>query len=164
MRRVLAISILSGASVVFAFRFTPPQSGAITADDPAPYEVITTTTRVSPGVTATPLPPLTTTTTLPLPPGVRVIEGPLVRMNRGIVQVTITLEYGTLTDVEMTRYPTSDRRATQISLDAEPMLEEEALESQSADIHIVSGATETSHAYIKSLREALQEARISSDR
>jgi hypothetical protein len=164
MRRVLAISILSGASVVFAFRFTPPQSGAVTTDDASPYEIITTTTRVSPGVTATPLPPLTTTTTLPLPPGIKVIEGPLVRMNRGVVQVTITLQYGAVTDIEMTRYPTSDRRATQISLDAEPYLEREALETQSAEIHIVSGATETSYAYIRSLREVLEEARISSDR
>jgi uncharacterized protein with FMN-binding domain len=85
-------------------------------------------------------------------------------MNRGVVQVTITLQYGAVTDIEMTRYPTSDRRATQISLDAEPYLEREALETQSADIHIVSGATETSYAYIRSLREVLEEARISSDR
>ena len=164
MRRVLAITVLSGASVVFAARFTPPHSGVVTADDPGLYEAVTTTTRVSPGVTATPLPAPTTSTTLPLPPGVRIIAGPEVRMNRGIVQVEITLFYGTITDIEMVRYPTSDRRAKQISLDAEPYLTAEALEVQSADIHIVSGATETSHAYIRSLREALHEAAIGADR
>jgi len=164
MRRGLAITVLSGASIVFASRFTPPHSGVVTASDRSPYEAVTTTTRVSPGVTATPLPAPTTSTTLPLPPGVRIIAGPEVRMNRGIVQVEITTLYGTITDIEMIRYPTSDRRAKQISLDAEPYLTAEALDAQSADIHIVSGATETSHAYIRSLREALHEAAIGADR
>lgn len=164
MRRLLAIGLLSGASVMFAARFTPPHRGVVTATDPSPYEAITTTTRVSPGVTANPLPAVTTSTTMPLPRGVAVLEGPLVRMNRGVVQVEVTMFYGTITDLEMIRYPTSDRRARQISLDAEPYLEEEALAMQSADIHIVSGATETSHAYIQSLRLALESAGVSHDR
>jgi len=164
MRRAFAVTILSGASVLFAARFSPPHTGVVTADRPSPYDVVTTTTRVSPGVTATPLPPATTTTTLPLPPGVRIVAGPEVRMNRGIVQVEITLFYGTITDIEMVRFPTSDRRARQISLDAEPSLEAEALRIQDADIHIVSGATETSYAYIRSLREAIDRAVIGADR
>jgi hypothetical protein len=164
MRRTFAIVVLSGASIAFASRFTAPHTGVVTAADPSPYEAVTTTTRVSPGVTATPLPPPTTSTTIPLPPGVRIIEGPEVRINRGLVQVEITLHYGTITDIEMVRYPTSDRRARQISLDAEPYLEAEALDTQSADIHIVSGATETSYAYIRSLRETIAVAAISADR
>lgn len=76
----------------------------------------------------------------------------------GNVQVQVTLSGGTITDVTALQLTDSDGRSVQISNRAAPILQQEVLASQSADVANVSGATYTSQAYLSSLQSALDQA------
>jgi uncharacterized protein with FMN-binding domain len=76
----------------------------------------------------------------------------------GPVQVQLTVEGGTITDVSVVDYPTENGKDRQINARAIPVLVQETLDAQSADIDMVSGATVTSEGYLESLQAALDEA------
>ena len=76
----------------------------------------------------------------------------------GPVQVEITVEDGTITDVTVVEYPTGNGKDRQINARAIPLLVQETLDAQSADIDMVSGATVTSQGYLQSLQSALDQA------
>jgi len=167
LRRAIAIVLLSGAALVFAFRFEPPPTGLIDAEGEIATDVpeIVTTTTVATTTTTTTTPAVTVTTAAvpELGPGVQVVESPLVRMNRGYVQVAITVLDWYLADVEMTVVPSESRRAREISLAAHEVLRDEAIELQSHRLHNVSGATETSRAWMYALKLALIDAGLLAD-
>ena len=86
------------------------------------------------------------------------VDGP-VEVNRyGPVQVRVTLSGGRIVDVEAVELPTDRNRSAQISQFAGPVLRQEAIQAQSAQIHTVSGATYTSTGYRQSLQSALDQA------
>jgi hypothetical protein len=85
------------------------------------------------------------------------IDGPVVSIRFGLVQVEIDVAGGKITDVVALQLPT-DRRSGQISRYVEPILRQEALTAQSAAIDFVSGATYTSDAYARSLQAAIDQA------
>ena len=76
----------------------------------------------------------------------------------GPVQVQITVANGEITDVTVVEYPTGNGKDRQINARAIPLLVQETLDAQSADIDMVSGATVTSDGYVESLQAALDEA------
>ena len=76
----------------------------------------------------------------------------------GPVQVEVTVADGTITDVTVVDYPTENGKDRQINARAIPVLVQETLDAQSADIDMVSGATVTSEGYLESLQSALDEA------
>ena len=76
----------------------------------------------------------------------------------GPVQVQLTVANGTITDVTVVEYPDSNGKDQQINARALPVLVQETLDAQSADIDMVSGATVTSEGYLRSLQAALDEA------
>ena len=76
----------------------------------------------------------------------------------GPVQVEVTVADGTITDVTVVDYPTENGKDRQINARALPVLVQETLDAQSADIDMVSGATVTSEGYLESLQSALDEA------
>lgn len=76
----------------------------------------------------------------------------------GPVQVQITVANGTITDVTALQLTNSDGRSVQISQQAAPILRQEALQAQSAQIQSVSGATFTSEGYTTSLQSAIDRA------
>ena len=73
----------------------------------------------------------------------------------GAAQVKVTVSGGTITSIEAVQLQGNDPRSVQISSSAEPVLQQEALAAQSADIDAVSGATFTSESYTQSLQSAL---------
>jgi uncharacterized protein with FMN-binding domain len=76
----------------------------------------------------------------------------------GPVQVQVTIQGGRVVAVDVPQYP-ADRRASQrINSRALPMLESEVISAQSARVNIISGATLTSEAYLRSLDSALGNA------
>ncbi len=78
----------------------------------------------------------------------------------GIVQVQASIRNGKIASVEFLQYP-SDRRTSQyINSQAMPILKSEAIQAQSANVDIVSGATDTSMAFRQSLADALTQAKI----
>jgi hypothetical protein len=78
----------------------------------------------------------------------------------GPVQVTIAVSGGRIIDVRVPVYPTGNRRDEEINAQALPILRQETLDKQSADIDTVSGATVTSDGYLESLQAALDAAHL----
>lgn len=76
----------------------------------------------------------------------------------GDVQVKVTLENGSITDVTPLSLTDRDPKSTAISKRAAPILRSEVLAAQSARVDAVSGATYTSDAYVESLQAALDQA------
>jgi uncharacterized protein with FMN-binding domain len=60
--------------------------------------------------------------------------------------------------VSVIEYPTSNGKDQQINARALPVLVQETLKAQSADVDMVSGATYTSDGYVTSLQSALDQA------
>ena len=79
-------------------------------------------------------------------------------MQFGTVQVQVTIVGGKIQDVQALQLPQDRRRSAEISQYAAPILRQEALSAQSAQIDLVSGATYTSEAYAQSLQSALDQA------
>ena len=79
----------------------------------------------------------------------------------GPVQVQLTVTDGTITDVEVVEYPSDNGKDQQINARALPVLVQETLDAQSADVDMVSGATVTSEGYLESLQSALDRAGLS---
>ncbi|WP_315073025.1 FMN-binding protein [uncultured Microbacterium sp.] len=76
----------------------------------------------------------------------------------GPVQVRITVSGGQISDVQAIDYPDGNGRDRQINGTAIPRLVSETLQSQSAQIQMVSGATYTSDGYLSSLQSAIDQA------
>jgi uncharacterized protein with FMN-binding domain len=77
----------------------------------------------------------------------------------GNIQVRATITNGTLTDVTFLQYPNDRRTSIEINSQAMPMLKSEAISAQSANVDIISGATDSSQAFIQSLSSALNQAK-----
>ena len=67
-----------------------------------------------------------------------------------------------LTDVQILAYPDGARRSVAINQRALPVLSEESISAQGADIYGVSGATYTSRSYVASLQSAIDNAKQAS--
>ena len=78
----------------------------------------------------------------------------------GDVEVEITVEDGQITESRVTQVPWDDHKDQEINAYAVPVLNEEAVDAQNADIDMVSGATYTSEGYIQSLQSAIDRANL----
>ena len=86
--------------------------------------------------------------------------GDAVGTRYGDVQVAITVVDGKVTKAEVVQVPWNDHKDQEINAYAVPILNDEAVQAQSADIDMVSGATYTSEGYIGSLQSALEQANL----
>lgn len=87
----------------------------------------------------------------------RTATGDAVAIRWGDVQVAVTVEGDDIIEVETLTIPMDDRKSERINSDAEPLLREEAVTYDTADVSVVSGATYTSEAYATSLQSALDQ-------
>ncbi|HEX8993791.1 MAG TPA: FMN-binding protein [Candidatus Paceibacterota bacterium] len=78
----------------------------------------------------------------------------------GNVQVSATVACGKITDVAFLQYPNDRSTSRQINSYAMPILRQEAIAAQSANVDAVSGATHTSQAFVESLSSALTKAGV----
>ncbi len=85
-------------------------------------------------------------------------DGAVINTRYGAQQVQAVISGGQLVDVIVLQTQTADRKSEQISSRANPILREEALAAQSANISNVSGASYTSQSYMQSLQSALDAA------
>jgi uncharacterized protein with FMN-binding domain len=176
MRRITAWILGTGAGLVLLFSYHtstmgpsaphPAAGGSVAL--PAPPAATSPTTVPAawaaggtppPGGTATPSGGVSSTTG----PSTAdtVVSGPTVPTRRGPVQVQIRIHNGRLVDVAAPVLPDANFRDVRINDYAVPILRQEALDAQSANIDTVSGATVTSDGYIQSLQAALDSARFS---
>jgi uncharacterized protein with FMN-binding domain len=86
------------------------------------------------------------------------VAGPVVSTRYGPVQVQVTISGGKISDIAALQLPSDHPRSAAISDYVQPILRDEALQAQSAQIDLVSGATYTSMAYARSLQAALDQA------
>lgn len=90
----------------------------------------------------------------------RTYDGAAVNTRYGNVQVQITVANGKITAARVLQVPWSDHRDQQISSAAVPILNQESVASQNANIDMVSGATYTSDGYMQSLQSAIDQAHL----
>jgi uncharacterized protein with FMN-binding domain len=77
----------------------------------------------------------------------------------GFVQVEAIIKNGAISDVVFVQYPNDRRNSVEINDQAMPYLKQEAIQAQSSQVNIVTGATDTSQAFIQSLASALAKAK-----
>ena len=88
----------------------------------------------------------------------RTVTGPVVQTQWGPVQVQVKVNGGKLANVSVLQSPNGNPRDQEINAYALPILVQESLDAQSANIDMVSGATVTSDGYLQSLQGALDKA------
>lgn len=84
--------------------------------------------------------------------------GEAVDTRYGPVQVRITMSGGKITSAQAVQVPDETSRDVRINNAAVPILVQETLQAQSAQIDTVSGATYTSEGYAQSLQSAIDAA------
>lgn len=140
MRRALPAAAGLAAAIL-------PVGTALAAPDAAPTKKVTTTTKT--------------------------YTGPEVEADRwGPLQVTVMVKTTTstvgkknsvtrkITKVGAPEYPDHTNRSVYINQTALPMLFQEVLQAQSANVDLISRATDTSDAFVQSLQGALAAAKV----
>ncbi len=77
----------------------------------------------------------------------------------GNVQVKAIISNGAISDVKFLQYPNTHSYSVYVNSQAMPYLTQEAVQTQNANVDIISGATQTSLAFIQSLQSALAQAK-----
>jgi len=77
----------------------------------------------------------------------------------GFVQIQATIQNGKINDIKFLQSPNDRQTSIEINSQAMPILQSEAIQVQSANVDIVSGATDTSQGFISSLGSALVKAK-----
>ncbi|QNS02301.1 FMN-binding protein [Streptomyces xanthii] len=90
--------------------------------------------------------------------GTRTVTGSTVQTRYGPVQVQVTLDGSKITSARALQQPDGDSRSREINASAIPVLVQETVKAQSAQVDAVSGATYTSEGYMTSLQSALDQA------
>jgi uncharacterized protein with FMN-binding domain len=145
MRRISMWLFSTVAAVVLLFSYRTSTNGAdtpVAVTVPAPVPT-TPSTSGSASSTAT-----------------KTYTGSTASTRWGDVQVTITVTDGKITDVAVPVYPSGNGKDQEINAYALPVLRQETLAAQNANIDTVSGATVTSDGYLQSLQSALDAANL----
>ena len=90
----------------------------------------------------------------------RTVAGDAVQTQYGVVQVQVVVNGKKISNVSFLQLTAYDGRSQQINSQAAPILLQETLSAQSANIDTVSGASYTSEGYVQSLQSALDRAGI----
>ena len=77
----------------------------------------------------------------------------------GLIQVQAIIANGRITSVQFLQAPNDRGTSIEINSQADPLLAQEAIQAQSAQVNIVSGATDSSQAFVQSLQSALDQAK-----
>ena len=140
---------------------TSPSSTATQSAKPVATKKATVKPTATNSATATTQPTATATTvetTAPVTSTVKdgTFTGPSVNVNYGNVQVMITVSNGKITDAVAVQAPRGKNdRYTNMAV---PILKQQTLQAQSANIQGASGASYTSYGWFKSLQGAMAEA------
>ena len=171
MRRtpIVVTATVAGLAGVLAFHTTPARLNPISPLEPTPNP-----TASGPGGSAegasSPSQPDPATSTKPAgtkaggtkrgstkPGGTRTADGTVVNYNYGNLSVSVTVSSGKVTRVGIASLDDFGvPRSEEIDQQSIPILEQEAVQAQSANIQGVSGASYTSQGFEQSLQAALR--------
>ena len=150
MRRIV-LWVLSTLSVlVLLFGYSTSTSGVLATS--APTSVYSSASGSNGGSS-------TSRSTAPSS-GATSITGSVAQTQWGPVQVELAVSGGKITKVTVVQYPNGNGKDEEINSYALPILVQETMDSQSASIDMVSGATVTSDGYLQSLQSALDQAQL----
>ncbi|MCU1657808.1 MAG: hypothetical protein JWO57_2464 [Pseudonocardiales bacterium] len=90
----------------------------------------------------------------------RTIAGDAIDTQYGVVQVQVVVSGSKIDNVSLLQLTAYDGRSQEINTAAAPILLQETISAQSANINSVSGASYTSQGYMQSLQSALDKAGI----
>ena len=165
MKKVVLSSALIVASLIYVYSKSGTSTLAV---------------QVAPTVTVSPTPktvtlpvtqaPVVSSTPPPPPPAPKKVvaasgytdgtyTGSVADAYYGNVQVQVTIQSGSITAVDFLQYPSDRSTSRYINGQATPILAQEAIKAQSASVNGVSGASDTSQAFVQSLSSALAQAK-----
>ena len=150
------ILVVMGATIGLKLYGVGEQSTALSSAHATTTPAATPTPAATSSATAT---PSASASAAPAAPAAatKTVTGTAVDTRYGPVQVKVTFEGTKITAVDAVQYPTESFRDQEINSQAIPMLQQEAMASQSAKIDTISGATYTSEGYIQSLQSAIDQ-------
>ncbi|MHB8452564.1 MAG: FMN-binding protein, partial [Mycobacteriales bacterium] len=93
---------------------------------------------------------------VPAPPGVHTATGPNEQFGYGALSVTVAVDGSKITNVTVGNLQTAESYSQQLCQQVIPMLLQQVLSVQSAQIQGISGATYLSEAYALSVQGALK--------
>ena len=132
---------------------SPPGPGSRGANPP-PTSTSSTTSKPTPATTPT----TTRTPATTIPTATRTANGAEVNYNYGILSVSVTVTGGKITQVGIASLNDGgNARSQSIDQQSIPVLEQQALQAQNANIQGVSGASYTSAGFAQSLQSALSQ-------
>ena len=160
MKKTLVSVVIIGAFVLYSLLHAHSGLVAVvptTSADSRSSSASTTTPSSSDAPGATVTPNASTTSRSSYKDGS--YTGSVADAQWGVVQVKAVITKGRITDVQFLQYPNDRNRSIYINSIADPQLTSEAIQAQSATVDIVTGATDSSDAFIQSLSDALSQAR-----
>ena len=163
MRRSAAAVALTviGLWLILTFKSSPVLRANATVPGTATAPASTVpngpTTANTPPASGPPGPGSTTTPTSAS--GQRTVNGNAFSNPYGEVQVAVVLNGNQIVNVNALQMPHDRSRSADISSQAAPLLHDEVIQAQSAQIDTIGGATYTSESYAQSLQSALDKAR-----
>jgi uncharacterized protein with FMN-binding domain len=158
MRRISLWVLSTLSTVVLLFAYSTSTSGPQTTS--APSSIYSSSTGSSGGAAGSSAPSESSGTSSPgsTASNTKTVTGSVADTRWGPVQVELKVSNAKITDVSVIQYPNGNGKDDEINSQALPILIQETVDSQSAGIDMVSGATVTSDGYIESLQSALDQA------
>lgn len=172
MRKYLQIICVLGAFFLLVYLKSLPIKNFFREDDEAPATIGTPQQKAlitnSPKISPTPIldtsnmPVKSPATFMPMMRGAYkdgTYTGSVEDAFYGNYQVQAVISGGKLTDVIFLQYPSDNGTSLRINTESMPILKSEAIAAQSAQVDIVSGASDSSPAFSRSLANALSQAK-----
>ncbi|MGE5140425.1 MAG: FMN-binding protein [Rudaea sp.] len=170
LKKAFVSSFVAFTFVAYALHErTAPESAAAPATSAPSAQVVSPTDPPQPTFPAlaptsgAAAPPQPTPTTVVVKNGLKDGDytGQSVDAFYGTVQVQAVIQNGKLAEVKFLQYPNDRRTSVRINNFAIPVLTQEAVQAQNANVDIITGATLTSEAFAESLQTALDSAKVS---
>lgn len=174
MKKFTLAAIIIGTFILFSLLYNHPDTLALPPNSSADSGVSVSPSPTSdvPAASGTADPPTVTGTAIPptaAPPTATrtanglykngAYTGSVADAQWGNVQVRVVIQQGRMTNVAFLQYPNERSRSVRINSYADPRLISEAIQAQSARVNTVTGATDSSDAFIQSLSVALSQAK-----
>ena len=164
MKRVLLATLgtVAGLAALLSFKSHGHPLSAVGGLPSASASTPASVAPSTPSSSGSSTPGRTTSTSAPPHPGTTASRyvGAAVETRYGFVQVAVTVTGTHIDSVNFVRLDAFDGHSQEINSQAGPILLQETLTAQSANIDTVSGATYTSDGYVQSLQSALDQVGI----
>jgi uncharacterized protein with FMN-binding domain len=162
--RKIAIAIASticGLVLLFTYPTSTGETVAAAAAGALPVALPPNESSLSSGGVSTPLPESSNSSSGSGAGGASgTFAGSTSNTRYGPVQVQISVTGGRITAATLLQVPHEAGRTDRINSQAVPILNQETVQAQSAQIDTVSGATYTSDGYVRSLQSAIDAAHL----